>query len=156
MKRLIIKKKKKEKTKSEKRGIFTLWHFDRILLLYTMFFFQIWVFFKKHEKKRKIRTNILDLSIDSRFKCEKLTSLTHKNKHQSRRVILVEMYHDVRKRKDEIKRKRGREKEKKKEKKREQKDFKKRRFFIFVYRFVRMLHFSSKLLVNSLHITIYI
>lgn len=47
-------------------------------------------------------------------------------------------------------------KEKTKKKKKEQKDFKKRRFFIFVYRFVRMLHFSSKLLVNSLHITIYI
>lgn len=69
----------------------------------------------------------------------------------------------IKKKKREPKEKETKKKRKKtKRKKQDKKDFKKKKkkkqtnrgVFIFVYRCVRTLHFSSKLLVNSLHIAI--
>ena len=67
-----------------------------------------------------------------------------------------------RKRENEMKKQKAvrnektKKKKKKKEKRNENKKILNRGVFIFVYRCVRMLHFLSKLLVNSLHIAIYI
>ena len=111
--------------------------------------------FETRKRNREIGSNCLELL----EYLEKFTEINNRRAEWSAKMYRGERkWENGRKKQKAVRNEKTKKKrkKKKKEKRKENKKILNRGVFIFVYRCVRMLHFLSKLLVNSLHIAIYI